>query len=367
MLWMRKGGNSINFIMEIEHFSYPDALKFIAKKYNIEIREEELTQKQVELANEKESLFIITKFANEYFKDVLWNTDEGKTIGFSYFKERGFSDEIIKKFELGYNPKKKDAFSNLATLKGYDKDILVNSGLSLFSSKSKDLIDRFKERAIFPIQSYSGRTLGFGARAFNINAKAKYLNSPETLIYYKSKVLYGLNHSKTAINKNDLCYIVEGYTDVISMHQVGIENVVSASGTALSIEQIKLINRLTKNIVLLFDGDQAGLKATYKSINMILKEDMNVKIASFPEGEDPDSFSKKLSKEEFQEFLNNMAIDFIDYKLNVSKLNSISDPNKITKIKRDIIESISCIPDPLKGFSTAKVILKNYKLMKECY
>ncbi len=357
-----KGGNSINFIMEIEHFSYPDALRYVAKKYNIEIQEEELTKEQLDKANEKESLFIITKFANEYFKNILWNSDEGKRIGLSYFKERGFSDEIIKKFELGYNPKQKDAFSKLATLKGYDKNILVNSGLSLFNSKSEDLIDRFKERAIFPIQSYSGRTLGFGARAFNINAKAKYLNSPETLIYYKSKVLYGLNLSKTAINKNDLCYIVEGYTDVISMHQVGIENVVSASGTALSVEQIKLINRLTKNIVLLFDGDQAGLKATYKSINMILGEGMNVKIASFPEGEDPDSFSKKLSKKEFEEFLNNMAVDFIDYKLNISKLNSISDPNKITQIKRDIIQSISFIPDSLKRVQYCKSYSKKLEI-----
>ena len=360
-----KGGNSINFIMEIEHFSYPDALRYIAKKYNIEIQEEELTKEQLDKANEKESLFIITKFANEYFKNILWNSEEGKRIGLSYFKERGFSDEIIKKFELGYNPKQKDAFSKLAILKGYDKNILVNSGLSLLNSKSVDLIDRFKERAIFPIQSYSGRTLGFGARAFNINAKAKYLNSPETLIYYKSKVLYGLNLAKIAINKNDLCYIVEGYTDVISMHQVGIENVVSASGTALSVEQIKLINRLTKNIVLLFDGDQAGLKATYKSINMILREGMNVKIASFPEGEDPDSFSKKLSKKEFEEFLNNMAIDFIDYKLNISKLNSISDPNKITQIKRDIIHSISFIPDPLKRVQYCKSYSKKLEIDEE--
>ncbi len=360
-----KGGNSINFIMEMEHFNYPDALRYVAKKYNIEIQEEELTKEQLDKANEKESLFIITKFANEYFKNILWNSDEGKRIGLSYFKERGFSDEIIKKFELGYNPKQKDAFSKLAILKGYDKELLVNSGLSLFNSESTDVVDRFKERAVFPIQSYSGRILGFGARAFNINAKAKYLNSPETLIYYKSKVLYGLNHAKTAISKNDLCYIVEGYTDVISMHQVGIENVVSASGTALSKEQIKLIHRLTKNIVLLFDGDKAGLKATYKSINMILKEDMSVKVASFPNGEDPDSFSKKLSKKDFQDFLNNMALDFIDYKLNVSKVNSISDPNKITQIKRDIIESISFIPDPLKRVQYCKSYSKKLQIEEE--
>ena len=211
---------------------------------------------------------------------------------------------------------------------------------------------------MFPIQSYSGRTLGFGGRAFNPNAKAKYLNSPETLIYHKSKVLYGLNYSKNAIGKEGVCYIVEGYTDVISMHQNGIENVVSASGTALTLEQIKLINRLANNVVLLFDGDNAGIKATYKSINMILKEGMNVKIAAFPEGEDPDSFSKKLSTDDFKEFLTNEAVDFIDYKIKISDLNTIEDPTKITNIKRDIIESISCIPDSLNRSQYCKTFSK---------
>lgn len=353
-----KGGNSINFIMEIEHFNYPEALKFIAKKYNIEIEEEEMTSEQVERANEKDSLFIVSNFAKDYFKDMLWNTEEGKTVGLSYFKERGFSEETIKKFELGYNPKSKDAFSQAALKKAYDKEILVSSGLSLINESSKKLVDRFKERTMFPIQSYSGRTLGFGGRAFNPNAKAKYLNSPETLIYHKSKVLYGLNFAKNAISKEGLCYIVEGYTDVISMHQNGIENVVSASGTALTLDQIKLINRLAQNVVLLFDGDNAGIKATYKSINMILKEGMNVKIASFPEGEDPDSFSKKLSTEEFKQFLTTKALDFIDYKINISSLESIEDPTKITSIKRDIIQSISCIPDSLNRSQYCKTYSK---------
>ena len=218
---------------------------------------------------------------------------------------------------------------------------------------------------MFPIQSYSGRTLGFGGRAFNPNAKAKYLNSPETLIYHKSKVLYGLNFAKNAIGKEGLCYIVEGYTDVISMHQSGIENVVSASGTALTLEQIKLINRLAQSVVLLFDGDNAGIKATYKSINMILKEGMNVKIAAFPEGDDPDSFSKKLSTEDFQHFLNKEAIDFIDYKINISQLNSISDPTKITAIKRDIIESISCIPDSLNRSQYCKTYSRKLDIPEE--
>jgi len=342
-----KGGNSINFIMEIEHFNYPEALKFVAKKYNIEIEEEEMSSEQVERANEKDSLFIVSNFAKEYFQDILWNSEEGKSVGLSYFKERGFTEEIIKKFELGYNPKAKDAFSKSALKKAYDKQVLVSSGLSLINESSGQIVDRFKERTMFPIQSYSGRTLGFGGRAFSAKAKAKYLNSPETLIYHKSKVLYGLNFAKHAIGKEGLCYIVEGYTDVISMHQNGIENVVSASGTALTLEQIKLINRLAQNVVLLFDGDNAGIKATYKSINMILKEGMNVKIAAFPEGDDPDSFAKKLSTDDFKKFLTTEAIDFIDYKINISELNSIDDPTKITNIKRDIIESISCIPDSL--------------------
>ena len=342
-----KGGNSINFIMEIEHFNYPEALKFVAKKYNIEIEEEEMSSEQVERANEKDSLFIVSNYAKEYFQDVLWNTEEGKSVGLSYFKERGFTEETIKKFELGYNPKAKDAFSKAALKKAYDKQVLVSSGLSLINESSGQIVDRFKERTMFPIQSYSGRTLGFGGRAFSEKAKAKYLNSPETLIYHKSKVLYGLNFAKHAIGKEGLCYIVEGYTDVISMHQNGIENVVSASGTALTLEQIKLINRLAQNVVLLFDGDNAGIKATYKSINMILKEGMNVKIAAFPEGDDPDSFAKKLSNEDFTKFLTTEAIDFIDYKINISELNTIDDPTKITNIKRDIIESISCIPDSL--------------------
>ncbi len=360
-----KGGNSINFVMEIEHFNYPEALKFVAKKYNIEIEEEEMTSEQLERANEKDSLFIVSNFANDYFQAMLWESEEGKAIGLSYFKERGFTEEIIKKFELGYSPKAKDAFSQTALKKAYDKEVLVSSGLSLINEHSGEIMDRFKERTIFPIQSYSGRTLGFGGRAFNANAKAKYLNSPETLIYHKSKVLYGLNFAKNAIGKEGVCYIVEGYTDVISMHQSGIENVVSASGTALTLAQIKLISRLAQNVVLLFDGDNAGIKATYKSINMVLKEGLNVKIATFPEGDDPDSLSKKLSTEEFKRFLNNEAIDFIDYKIKISQLESMSDPTKITTIKRDIIESISCIADSLNRSQYCKTYSKKLEIPEE--
>jgi DNA primase len=360
-----KGGNSINFIMEIEHFNYPEALKFVAKKYNIEIQEEEMTSEQAERANEKDSLFIVSNFANDYFQNILWNSKEGKSVGLSYFKERGFSEATIKKFELGYNPKAKDAFSKAALKKAYDKQVLVASGLSLINENSGQIVDRFSERTMFPIQSYSGRTLGFGGRAFNQNAKAKYLNSPETLIYHKSKVLYGLNFAKNSIGKEEMCYIVEGYTDVISMHQNGIENVVSASGTALTLEQIKLINRLAQNVVLLFDGDNAGIKATYKSINMILNEGMNVKIVAFPEGDDPDSFSKKLSTDEFKKFLTAEARDFIDYKINVSHLYKANDPTKITTIKRDIIKSISCIPDSLNRSQYCKTYSKKLDISEE--
>jgi len=353
-----KGGNSVNFIMEIEHFNYPEALKFIAKKYNIEVEEEELTPKQIEDANEKDSLFIISNFANKYFQNILWNTEEGKLIGISYFKERGFSENTIKKFGLGYSGKIKDAFSKEAIKKGYDKQVLISSGLSLPASDSKKIIDRFKDRIIFPIQSYSGRTLGFGGRALNVKVKAKYVNSPETKIYHKRKVLYGLHLAKNSISKEESCYIVEGYTDVISMHQNGIENVVSASGTSLTLDQIKLIHRLAKTVILLFDGDNAGVKATYKSINLLLKEGMNVKVVSFPEEDDPDSLARKMSNIEFKNFLNNNSVDFIDYKISVSNINSISDPNKITTIKRDIINSISLIPDGLTRGQYCKTYTK---------
>lgn len=353
-----KGGNSINFVMEIEHFNYPEALKFVAKKYNIDVVEKEMTSDQLDHANEKDSLFIVSNFANTYFQDMLWKTEEGKSVGLSYFKERGFTEETIKKFELGYSPKGKSAFSKAALKKAYDKKILISSGLSLINENSGELFDRFKERTMFPIHSYSGRTLGFGGRAFSIKAKAKYLNSPETLIYHKSKILYGLNFAKNSISKEGQCYIVEGYTDVISMHQNGIENVVSASGTALTLGQIKLINRLAQNVILLFDSDEAGVKATYKSIDMILKEGMSVKIVPFPEGDDPDSFSKKLSTEDFKSFLNTKAIDFIDYKIKISQLQSLTDPTKITTIKRNIIESISCIPDSLNRSQYCKTYSK---------
>ena len=340
----QKGGNSINFIQELQGVSYPEALRYAADKYNIEIEEQELTPEQESRMSAKESQFIATKFASEYFQNVLWNTSEGKAVGLSYFKERGFSEDTIKKFQLGYSPKKQNSFEKAATKAGYDLEILAASSL-IGKNEDGKTYDKFRERTIFTIHSYTGKVIGFGGRAFSPDAKSKYLNSGETLIYDKSKVLYGLNLSKQAISKADRCFIVEGYTDVISMHQNGVENVVSASGTALGTQQIQLIKRSTNNVTLLFDGDKAGIKATLRSIDLCLKAEMNVKIASFPDGEDPDSFSKKLSTEEFQKYLEKSAINFVDYLIELYKLNDINDPTQVIEIKKKIIKSISEIPD----------------------
>ena len=339
-----KGGNSIMFLQDLQSASYPEALRYVAEKYNIEIIEESLTPEQASKISAKESQFIATKYANDYFQDCLWKTEEGKTIGLSYFKERGFSEEIIKEFKLGYSLKKQNSFENAAIKSGYDKKVLLESSLIGQNDDGKSY-DKFRERIIFPIHSYSGKVLGFGGRSFSPEAKSKYLNSGETLIYDKSKILYGLYASKKAISKNDKCFIVEGYTDVISMHQNGIDNVVSASGTALSYSQINLIKRLTNNVVLLFDGDKAGIKATIRSIDICVKGEVNVRIVSFPQGEDPDSFSKKLSAIEFQDFLEKKSINFVDYLIDIYKLNDQTDPAKIIDIKKKIIFSISEIPD----------------------
>ena len=339
-----KGGNVITFIQEIQGANYPEALKYIAEKYNIEVVEEELTEEQKNKMSAKESQFIATKFANEYFQNSLWNTTEGKTIALSYFKERGFSKEIIKKFNLGYSPKKQNSFEKAALKAGYDKQVLIESSL-IGENENKKSYDKFRERIIFPIHSYSGKVVGFGGRSFNPHAKSKYLNSGETLIYDKSKTLYGLNLAKQEINKVDKCFVVEGYTDVISMFQNGIKNVVSASGTALGAYQIKLIKRSTKNIVLLFDSDNAGKKANIRSIDICLNEDMNVKIGTFPEGEDPDSYSKKLTTDEFKKYLEKTTLNCIDYLIEIYKLKEEKDPAKIIEVKKKIILTISNISD----------------------
>ena len=352
-----EGGNSVSFLMDKEHYSYPEALKYLAKKYNIEIVEEEMTTEQTQMANEKDSLYILSSFANDFFVKSLWDTNEGKNIALNYFSERGFSQETIKKFELGYSPKQKDIFTKTAIKNSYSEEYVVKSGLG-FNIENQGVIDRFRERVMFPIHSFSGRILGFGGRALNKNAKAKYQNSPESLIYNKSKVLYGIFFAKNSISKNDNCYIVEGYTDVISLHQKGIENVVSASGTSLTNDQIKLINRFTKNVTILFDGDAAGIKASFRGVDMILKEGMNVKVVPFPKNEDPDSYARNNSSENLIAFLNKNAIDFITYKTQILNAESEQDPIKRVSIIKDIIRSIALIPDYLTRTEYCKVCSK---------
>ncbi len=349
-----EGGNSVSFLMDKEHYTYPEALKYLANKYNIEIIEQEMSEEQIERANEKESLYIISKFANSFFTKNLWESDEGKKIGLNYFKERGYEEDIIKKFELGYSPQKKDLFTKAALQKLYSKEYILKSGLCI-EVQNNELIDRFRERVIFPIHSFSGRILGFGGRALNPNAKAKYQNSPESAIYNKSKILYGIFFAKNSISKKDNCYIVEGYTDVISLNQKGVENVVSASGTALSVDQIKLINRFTNNITILFDGDTAGIKASFRSLDLILKEGMNVKVIPFPKNEDPDSFAKQNSTENLQNFLENESVDFITYKTKILNADVENDPIKRVAIIKEIIRSIALIPDYLTRTEYCKV------------
>ena len=358
-----EGGNSVNFVMKLGGFSYPEALRELAKKYNIEVEEEQLSPEQIDRENKRDGIYVIISYANKFFQNQLWETEEGKLIGISYFKQRGFSEEIIKKFQLGYSPKLKNALTQQAVNDSYQQEFLEESGLSFFNETSN--ADRFKERVIFPIHNYSGKVLGFGGRSLDPKNKAKYLNSPESAIYYKSKVLYGLYFSKSAIGREDNCYIVEGYTDVVSMHQAGIENVVSASGTALSSEQINLIGRLTKNITLLFDGDDAGLRASFKSIDLILKEGMNVKIVMFPEGEDPDSYSKKLSQEEYIKYLKENDKDFIQYKTELLNKNSKNDPAKRVKYIKDIARSISVIPDRLLRSEYCKITSSTLNIKEE--
>jgi DNA primase len=342
-----KGGNAIAFIMEHEHFTYPEAIRYLAKKYNIEIEETELSNEEKEVANEKESLYLVSEFASKYFQDVLINTEEGKAIAYTYFKERGFTNDTIKKFQLGYSPNTWDALTKEALGKGYKLEFLEKTGLTIIGEDKQ--FDRFKGRVMFPIQSMSGRVLGFGGRILTNDKKAaKYLNSPESDLYHKSKVLYGIYHAKQAIAKQDRCYLVEGYTDVIQMHQAGIENVVASSGTALTPDQIRLINRLTKNITVLFDGDAAGLRASIRGIDLILEEGMNVKVCAFPDGEDPDSFAKKTPLQELTQYLEDNAMDFIQFKASLLMKDAKNDPIKKADLIRDMVASISKIPDRIK-------------------
>ena len=342
-----KGGNSVSFLMEHEHYTYPEALRWLAKKYNIEIEETEQSSEEKAQMNERESMFMVSNFAKDYFHDLMLNSNKGKAIGLSYFKERGFTDETIKKFDLGYCIDEWDNFTKAALEKGYDLKYLASTGLTIV--KENKQFDRFKGRVMFPIHSMSGRILGFGGRILTADKKAaKYLNSPESDIYHKSKILYGLYQAKKEIAKQDNCFLVEGYTDVISFNQSGVENVVASSGTALTSDQIRLVNRLTKNITVLFDGDAAGIRASIRGIDLILEQGMNVKVVQFPEGEDPDSFAKANSNAELKEYLENYAQDFINYKVSLLLKDSNNDPIKKAGVIRDIVTSISKIPDGIQ-------------------
>ena len=342
-----KGGTVVSFLMEKEHFSYPEALRWLADKYNIEIpQEKELTAEEMAVLNERESLFIINEFANKFFIKNLQNTNEGKSIGLSYFKERGYDSDIIEKFQLGYCLNSGKDFTNAALEKNYKIEYLEKVGL--VKTKENRSFDFFKGRVIFPIHSASGRTLGFGARTLLNNSKtAKYFNSPESSIYNKSNVLYGLYFSKSKIIKENNCYICEGYTDVISLYQAGVENVVSSSGTSLTTGQIKLIQRYSNNITILYDGDSAGIKASFRGIDLILEQGLNVKVVLFPDGEDPDSYSKKCSKTEFKNYLTNNAQDFISFKAGILIDETNQDPIKKAELIKEIVKSISIIPNAI--------------------
>ncbi|MFM7023209.1 MAG: DNA primase [Flavobacteriales bacterium] len=341
-----KGGSVVTFLMEHEHFTYPEALKFLAKKYNIEIQEEEQSPEQIQQENEREALYLIHQFAGNLYKDNLTELQEGRAIGMSYFKERGFTLDTIKKFELGYSPEDRNFLASRALAKGYKKELLMQSGIIL--EKGDYLNDRFAARVMFPIHNLSGRVIGFGGRTLKKDKTVpKYVNSPETEIYHKSKVLYGIFQAKKSIIKNDRCLLVEGYTDVISLHQAGIDNAVASSGTALTVEQIKLIKRFTENVTVLFDGDAAGIRAAFRGIDMFLEEGLNVKVALFPDNEDPDSFSRKNPPEVIQKFLD-AATDFIHFKCKILLEEAGGDPIKKAELIRDIVTSVAKIPDPIK-------------------
>ena len=364
-----KGGNAVNFIMELEHYTYPEALRFLAKKYGIEIEESAPDPKEIELKDERESLYILNSFASKSFAENLFDHEEGKAIGLSYFHERGFTDETIRKFELGYSLAGWSAFSDHAIKNGYKSEFIIKTGLGFPRQKdnegpnaNENLIDRFRGRVMFPIHNLSGRIIAFGGRILKKDDKAaKYVNSPESDIYFKSKSLYGIFFAKKAIVQKDNCYLVEGYTDVISLHQSGIENVVASSGTSLTIEQIRLIGRYTKNITVLYDGDPAGIKASIRGIDLILEEGLNVRVALFPDGDDPDSYSRKHGGAATATFIQENAKDFIVFKTNLLLKEVANDPIRKAGLIRDIVETISKIPDPI----TRSVYLKQSSSMMD--
>jgi len=341
-----KGGNAVGFLMEHEKLSYPEALQYLARKYNIEIEETEMSPEEIQQRNERESLLAVTSYAQKFFTDQL-NTAEGKAVGLSYLRQRGFRDDTTRKFQLGYSPEDRKALTNSALKAGYKQDFLVKTGLTI--EKEDYVFDRFAGRVIFPIHGISGNVVGFGGRTLKSDKTiAKYLNSPESDIYHKSRILYGLFQAKKSIVSSNRCFLVEGYTDVIALNQAGIENVVSSSGTALTVEQIRLIKRFSENITVLYDGDEAGLKASFRGIDMILEEGLNVKVVLFPDGEDPDSFSQGRSSSEFIEFIDNHEQDFITFKTEVLISDTKNDPIKRANMITDIVRSVAVIPDGIK-------------------
>ncbi|SDE45952.1 DNA primase [Mucilaginibacter pineti] len=344
-----KGGSAVTFLMELEKFSYPEALKWLAKKYSIEVEETVEAPENREEEQRRESLMIVTAYAAKFFHESLLDTDEGKSIGLSYFKERGFSTEIIKKFELGYSPDQWEAFTGTAIKEGYQQQFLEESGLSV-KRDNGTLYDRYRGRVMFPIHSFTGRIIAFGGRTLKKDKNVpKYVNSPESEIYHKSNVLYGLYFAKKAIREEDNCYLVEGYADVLSVVQAGIENVVASSGTSLTTEQIRLISRFTKNITILYDGDAAGIKASLRGLDMILEEGLNVKVVSFPDGHDPDSYVRSVGTNAFKKHIDENKKDFILYKAGILLKEAGTDPIKKAEIIREIVESIAKIPDSIKA------------------
>ncbi len=344
-----KGGSAVTFLMELEKFTYPEALKWLAKKYGIEVEETVEAAENKEEEHRRESLMIVTGYAAKFFHESLLDTDEGKAIGLSYFKERGFTNETIAKFELGYSPDQWEAFTGEAIKQGYQEEFLVDSGLSV-KRDNGSLYDRYRGRVMFPIHSFTGRIIAFGGRTLKSDKNVpKYVNSPESEIYHKSNVLYGLYFAKKAIREEDNCYLVEGYADVLSVHQAGIENVVASSGTSLTVEQIRLISRFTKNITILYDGDAAGIKASLRGLDMILEEGLNVKVVLFPDGDDPDSYVRKVGTAAFKAHIDKNKKDFILYKTDILLKDAGNDPIKRSEVIREIVESIAKIPDSIKA------------------
>lgn len=342
------GGDSLKFVMELEKYSYPEAIRYLADKYGVPIEEVKRSPAQLAAQDKRESLYVLSGWAGKYFKEQLWTSVLGQTIGLSYFKERGYREDIIKKFELGYSPDQWTALSDAAISDGFHKDYLKEIGLSI-ERDDGSVYDRFRGRVIFPIHNLTGRVIGFGGRTLKTEKSVpKYVNSPESEIYHKSDVLYGLNFAKKAIMDNDLCYLVEGYADVISMHQAGVENVVSSSGTSLTSGQIRLISRFTKNVVILYDGDAAGIKASLRGMDMLLEEGLNVKVLLFPDGNDPDSYVQKYGSSEFKGYIESNQEDFIFYKTNILLKDTGGDPIKRAEVIREVVQSISLIPDEIK-------------------